>query len=53
MFADADLLGIPHRVTIGDRSLKEDSVEYKSRQSDQAETIGKEKVFDFLISRLS
>jgi len=53
MFADADLLGIPHRVTIGDRSLKEDSVEYKSRQSDQAETIGKEKIFDFLTSRLS
>lgn len=53
MFADADLLGIPHRVTIGDRSLKEDSVEYKTRQSDQAETIGKEKIFDFLTSRLS
>ena len=53
MFADADLLGIPHRVTIGERSLKEDSVEYKSRTEDDAETIKQHSIFDFLTSRLN
>jgi prolyl-tRNA synthetase len=32
-FADADLLGIPHRVVIGDRNLKSGVVEYRSRAS--------------------
>ena len=32
MFADAELLGIPHQITIGDRSLDEGEVEYKSRK---------------------
>ena len=30
-FADADLLGIPHRITVGDRNLKTGVVEYKRR----------------------
>jgi prolyl-tRNA synthetase len=30
-FAEADLIGIPHRVVVGDRGLKTDSVEYKQR----------------------
>lgn len=32
MFADAELLGIPHQITIGDRSLDDGEVEYKSRK---------------------
>ena len=32
MFADMELLGIPHRVTIGERGLKQQVVEYQSRQ---------------------
>lgn len=30
-FAEADLIGIPHRITIGERSLKDGLVEYKKR----------------------
>ncbi len=30
-FADADLIGIPHRITVGDRGLKEGNVEYRKR----------------------
>ena len=52
LFADADLLGIPHRVTIGDRSLKEDSVEYKARNADESESISKGNILAFLTSRL-
>ncbi|HMM47959.1 MAG TPA: proline--tRNA ligase [Thiobacillaceae bacterium] len=32
MFADAELIGIPHRVTIGERGLKEGFVEYQPRR---------------------
>ena len=32
MFADWELIGVPHRVTIGDRALKEGHVEYQHRR---------------------
>ena len=32
MFADLELIGIPHRITIGDRGLKEGKVEYQGRR---------------------
>jgi prolyl-tRNA synthetase len=32
-FADADLIGIPHRIVIGDRNLKAGNVEYRTRRS--------------------
>ena len=32
MFADLELIGIPHRLTIGDRGLKEGVVEYQGRR---------------------
>lgn len=33
MFADMDLIGIPHRIVISERSLAQNSVEYKHRQA--------------------
>jgi prolyl-tRNA synthetase len=36
MLADLDLIGIPHRIVIGDRGLAENKVEYKKR--DEAES---------------
>ena len=38
-FNDADLIGLPHRVVIGERSLKEGVVEYKRRQHDTAQPV--------------
>ncbi|MDP6376895.1 MAG: proline--tRNA ligase [Pseudomonadales bacterium] len=32
-FADADLIGAPHRIVVGERSLKEGNVEYRTRVS--------------------
>ena len=32
-FADADLIGIPHRITVGDRGLRDGVVEYRRRES--------------------
>jgi len=31
MFADLELIGIPHRITVGERSLKQGQVEYQGR----------------------
>ncbi|MGD9833328.1 MAG: proline--tRNA ligase [Piscinibacter sp.] len=36
MFADWELIGIPHRVVVSDRGLKEGRVEYQGRQDTQA-----------------
>ena len=50
MFADLELIGVPHRVTIGDRGLKEGKVEYQSRTDKAAVTIELEKAAGHLIS---
>lgn len=39
MFAESDLMGIPHRIVIGERGLKEGQIEYKGRQADEAEML--------------
>ena len=36
MFADWELIGVPHRVVLGDRGLKEGQVEYQGRRDDAA-----------------
>ena len=39
MFAEADLMGIPHRIVIGERGLNEGVVEYKARTASEAQTV--------------
>ena len=39
MLNDIDLIGIPHRVVIGDRGLKDGKVEYKARAASDSEDI--------------
>ena len=39
MFADLELIGIPHRVTIGERGLKEGIVEYQARRDTAATAV--------------
>ena len=39
MFADADLIGIPHRIVIGDKGLANQQFEYKQRKAAQAQMI--------------
>jgi prolyl-tRNA synthetase len=33
MLADAELIGIPHRIVVGDRGLQEGQVEYRHRRA--------------------
>jgi len=49
LFADNDLIGIPHRLVISDRNLEQHSVEYKSRASSQTQQIDLDKVVDFIV----
>jgi prolyl-tRNA synthetase len=39
MFADLELIGIPYRIVIGERGLKESQVEYQARTDDAAQTV--------------
>jgi len=39
MFADLELIGIPHRVTVGERSLKQGQVEYQGRSDTTARPV--------------
>ena len=47
-FADADLVGIPRRVTIGDRGLKEGVVEYRRRNEQDSENVPVEAILERL-----
>ena len=48
-FADADLIGIPHRVTVGDRALKDGNLEYRRRGDEDATPVVINQIFDFLL----
>jgi prolyl-tRNA synthetase len=50
-FADADLIGIPHRIVISDRGLNDNQVEYKSRTAAEPESIPIDGVSQFLLAR--
>ena len=39
MFADLELIGIPHRIVIGERGLKENQVEYQARTDAEAQSV--------------
>lgn len=53
MFAESDLMGIPHRIVIGDRGLAEGKVEYKSRNKTEAQDIALDDVVDYLSGLLN
>jgi prolyl-tRNA synthetase len=52
MFADMELIGIPHRVVIGERGLKEGQFEYKARLDAEATMIAQGDILDTLKRKL-
>jgi len=52
MFADMELIGIPHRVVIGDRGLKDGKIEYQGRRDAQAQSIALEDAVQSLKSKV-
>ena len=51
MFADMELIGIPHRIVISERLLETGRAEYKHRGDGEAIEIALEEVIPFLLSR--
>ena len=47
-FAEADLIGIPHRIVIGDRGLKSGVAEYRKRSDETATEVALEHALDAL-----
>jgi prolyl-tRNA synthetase len=52
MFADMELIGIPHRIVIGDRGLKDGKVEYQGRRDAEAQILDLQNAFGVVQSQL-
>lgn len=53
LFADNDLIGVPHRLVVSDRNLEQGCVEYKARSANEAQQVSLDKVMEFIINLLS
>ncbi len=47
-FADAELIGIPHRLVISDRGLEAGELEYRHRRDSEARTLKRDAALDIL-----
>jgi len=52
MFADMELIGIPHRIVVGERGLKEGQLEYKGRRDADVQMIPAGDALAFLREKL-
>lgn len=52
MFADTELIGIPHRIVISDRGLLQANVEYKGRADQDAQTVSLHEIVSFMLKKL-
>jgi len=53
MFSDMELIGIPHRVVIGDRSLDSGMIEYRARTASESQELPMTELIPFLLRQLS
>ncbi|HJV83593.1 proline--tRNA ligase [Noviherbaspirillum sp.] len=53
MFADWELIGVPHRIVIGDRGLKEGKLEYQGRRDPAATAVAAADMAEFVKARLA
>jgi prolyl-tRNA synthetase len=52
-FAEADLLGVPHRLVVGERGVREGIVEYRHRRTGIEERVGLDEALAFLRERIN
>ena len=52
MFADWELIGVPHRVVIGERGLKEGNLEYQGRRDAEATSVAVDGMVGFIKDKL-
>jgi len=53
MFAEMELIGVPHRITVGERGLKAGSVEYVNRRSLETTLVAVAGAYEFVRSQLA
>ncbi|MDB5776571.1 MAG: proline--tRNA ligase [Herbaspirillum sp.] len=53
MFADWELIGVPHRIVVGDRGLKDGQVEYQGRRDTAATALPLAEALAFIQTRLA
>jgi prolyl-tRNA synthetase len=51
MFADAELIGIPYRIVVGERGLKQGTIEFQRRRETSAQSVDLHDALDFVKSR--
>ncbi|CAH1571363.1 proline--tRNA ligase [Vibrio rotiferianus] len=52
MFSDMELIGIPHTIVIGDRSMKEGNFEYKNRRSGEKRAVAMADIVEHVKAQL-
>jgi prolyl-tRNA synthetase len=52
MFADMELIGIPHRVVVGERGLKGGQIEYQGRRDAKAQAVSLNDAVNYVKSRV-
>ncbi|MBT0724365.1 proline--tRNA ligase [Rosenbergiella sp. S61] len=52
MFADMELIGVPHSIVIGDRNLDNNEIEYKNRRTGEKEMLSPEAIVERLVSQI-
>ncbi|KGA25712.1 proline--tRNA ligase [Pectobacterium brasiliense] len=52
MFADMELIGVPHTIVIGDRNLDSEEIEYKNRRVGEKQMIKTSEIIDFLLANI-
>jgi prolyl-tRNA synthetase len=53
MFADMELIGIPHRIVVGERGLKDGNVEYQGRSETKAQSVPLADALNFIKAKLA
>ncbi|MDH5515114.1 MAG: His/Gly/Thr/Pro-type tRNA ligase C-terminal domain-containing protein, partial [Gammaproteobacteria bacterium] len=53
MFSDMELIGIPHRVVVGEKNLDKGMVEYKARRDGDNQDIARDEIIAFLQGKLA
>lgn len=53
MFADWELIGVPHRIVVGDRGLKEGKLEYQGRRDAAATPVALDEMLAFVKAKLA
>ncbi|WP_160152693.1 proline--tRNA ligase [Microbulbifer sp. ALW1] len=53
MLADTELMGIPHRIVVGDRGLEKGNIEYKGRRDSENQEFSADQIVDILLEKIA